>query len=214
MLRVALTGGVATGKTYVRTRIAASGVPTIDADAVVHALFAAGTETSRDIVSRFGPAVAAPDGTIDRQALGALVFEDESERRALEAIVHPRVYERLAAWMAFQAGRDVGWVVAEIPLLFETGRERDFDRVIVAACSEEEQVRRLVRRLGIAESVARVRVAAQWPVGEKAKRASDVIDTSGSLEETDRQVDALCRRIDAAARAEGTRADRSDHRPL
>ena len=201
MLRVALTGGLATGKSCVRGRIASRGVPTIDADAIVHELFAPGTETSRDIVGRFGPGMEADGGAVDRRALGALVFEDAEARRALEAIVHPRVYDRITRWMLAQAARGAAWVLAEIPLLFETSREADFDRVIVAACSPEEQVRRVAERDGLPEAAARDRLAAQWPIAEKARRATDVIDTSGSLADTDRQVDAVCAALDELGRA-------------
>jgi dephospho-CoA kinase len=201
MLKVALTGGLASGKSYVRGRIASRGVPTIDADSIVHELFAPGSETSLDIVGRFGPRMVADGGAIDRRALGALVFEDAEARRALEAIVHPRVYERIARWMAAQAGRGAAWALAEIPLLFETGHEGDFDRVIVAACSPEEQVRRVAHRDGLPEAAARARLAAQWPIAEKAGRATDLIDTSGSVEDTDRQVDAICSKLDALGRA-------------
>jgi dephospho-CoA kinase len=200
MLRVALTGGVATGKSYVRARIASRGVPTVDADAIVHELFAAGSEVSREVVRRFGPAMATRDGGVDRRALGALVFADAAARHRLEAIVHPRVYDHLAAWTSVQAELGARWALAEIPLLFETGREGDFDRVLVVACSTDEQVRRLTRRDGLAEPAARARVAAQWPIDEKMRRATDIVDTSGSLEDTDRQVDAICMGLDEVGR--------------
>jgi dephospho-CoA kinase len=201
MLAVALTGGLATGKSYVRGRIASRGVPAIDADAIVHELFAPGTETSRDVVGRFGPEMVADGGAIDRRALGALVFADAEARRALEAIVHPRVYDRIARWMAAEAAGGAAWALAEIPLLFETGHERDFDRVIVAVCSPEEQVRRVAARDGLTQSAARARLAAQWPIAAKASRASDVIDTSGSFADTDRQVDAFCAALDELGKA-------------
>jgi dephospho-CoA kinase len=163
-------------------------------------LFAAGSEVSREVVRRFGPAMATGDGGVDRRALGALVFADAAARHALEAIVHPRVYDRLAAWTSAQAERGARWALAEIPLLFETGREGDFDRVLVVACSTDEQVRRLARRDGLAEPAARARVAAQWPIDEKVRRATDIVDTSGSLEDTDRQVDAICKGLDEVGR--------------
>jgi dephospho-CoA kinase len=201
MLRVALTGGLATGKSYVRGRIASRGVPTIDADVIVHGLFAPGSETTRDIVGLFGPDMLAGDGAVDRRALGALVFQDAEARRALEAIVHPRVYDRIVRWMAAQEACGARWALAEIPLLFETGHEGDFDRVIVAACPPEEQVRRVAARDGLSESAARARLAAQWPIAEKARRATDVIDTSSSLADADRQVDAVCAALDELGRA-------------
>jgi len=209
MLRVALTGGLATGKSHVRRRIASRGVPTVDADAIVHELFAPGSETSRDIAGLFGPEMVEVGGAVDRRTLGALVFEDAEARRALEAIVHPRVYDRISRWMSSQAARGAGWVLAEIPLLFETRREGEFDRVIVAACSPEEQVRRVAERDGLSESAARARLAAQWPIAKKTERATDVIDTSGSLVETDRQVDAVCAALDELGRA----AARDTERP-
>jgi dephospho-CoA kinase len=201
MLRVALTGGLATGKSYVRGRIASRGVPTIDADVIVHELFAPGSETTCDIVGRFGPDMAAGDGAVDRRALGALVFHDAEARRALEAIVHPRVYDRIVRWMSAQDVCGARWVLAEIPLLFETGHEGDFDRVIVAACSPEEQLRRVAARDGLSDSAARARIAAQWPIAEKARRATDLVDTSNSLADADRQVDAVCAALDELGRA-------------
>ena len=207
MLKVALTGGLATGKSRIRVRIASRRVPTIDADVIVHELFAAGSETSSDIVRRFGPGFAARGGAIDRRALGALVFEDAEARRTLETIVHPRVYDRITRWMAAQAESGAPWVLAEIPLLFETGHQSDFDRVIVAVCSPDDQVRRVAERDGLPETAARARLAAQWPIAEKARQATDLIDTSGSLADTDAQVDAVCAKLDELGRVQGHEVD-------
>ncbi len=201
MLKVALTGGISTGKSYVRARIAARGVPTVDADAIVHEMFGPGSETTADVARRFGASVVRSDGRVDRKALGAVVFGNPDARRDLEAIVHPRVYQRISSWAESQARSGVAWVLADIPLLFETGREGDFDRVVVAACLPEEQLRRLMRREGLGEADALARIALQWPIAEKAKRATDVVDTGGGFEATDRQVDALCRKMDREAEA-------------
>jgi dephospho-CoA kinase len=203
MLKVALTGGVATGKSHVRARVAARGVPTVDADAIVHDLLAAGSDLSVEIASRFGRRMVLGNGAVDRRALGAVVFGDAAARRDLETIVHPRVYERITRWLAVQSSGGARWVLADIPLLFETHHEGEFDRVIVAACPPEEQVRRLAERDGLEESAALARLAAQWPIAEKARRATDVVDTSGTFEFTDSQVDAICRALDdrCAARA-------------
>lgn len=194
-----MTGGIATGKSYVRARIAARGVLTLDADAIVHRLFTGGSDVTAEVRRRFGTSVVRHDGAVDRQALGRIVFADASARRDLEAIVHPRVYERIAEWADAQAREGAPWVLVDIPLLFETGRDRAFDRVIVAACSPEEQVRRIRQRDGLGEAVALARLAAQWPIAEKVRRANDVIDTSGSFGETDRQVDGVCKAIDETA---------------
>lgn len=200
MLRVALTGGIATGKSHVRARIAARGVPTVDADAIVHALFSDDPVVTGEIARRFGAGIILADGRVDRSKLGGVVFEDPSARRDLEAIVHPRVYGRIAGWMSYQDGAGARWVLADIPLLYETRRDGEFDRVIVAACSPEEQVRRAIQRNGLSESAALERLAAQWPIAEKVRRATAVVDTSGTFAETDKQVDAICAELDEVAR--------------
>ncbi len=196
MLKVALTGGIATGKSYVRARVASRGVPTLDADALVHEQLAAGTEAAAEVVRRFGEGVLGADGAVDRRVLAALVFEGERARRDLEAILHPRVYARIEQWESLQAEAGARWTLADIPLLFETGRERDFDRVIATICAPDEQVRRVMARSGCSEAAARSRVAAQWPAATKAARATDVVDTGGTFERTDRQVDAICQKLD------------------
>jgi dephospho-CoA kinase len=199
MLRVALTGGIATGKSYVRARIDARGVPTIDSDRVVHALLAAGTAVTAEIGRRFGLPFLRADGAVDRPALGRLVFGDSAARADLEAIVHPRVYERIFAWAAERESAGAAWVLADIPLLFETGRDGDFDRVVVASCPGELQLQRLMARDRLSAAEARARLAAQWPIEEKARRATDLVNTGGTFAETDRQVDALCAAIDGLA---------------
>ena len=199
MLKVALTGGIATGKSYVRARVAAHGVPTVDADALVHDLLAAGTEATAEVARRFGERVLGEGGAVDRRALAAMVFEDAAARRDLEAILHPRVYARIDEWASLQARAGARWILADIPLLFETGHERDFDRVIATVCSPDEQVRRIMARDGSDEVAARARLAAQWPAALKAARATDVIDTGGTLEATEAQVDAICRKMDEEA---------------
>jgi len=200
MLRVALTGGIATGKSYVRARVAARGVPTVDADSIVHELFAPGSDVTAEVARRFGAGMVLEDGRVDRRALGVVVFQDASARRDLEAIVHPRVYDRIAEWSSSQAQAGARWVLADIPLLYESRRDHEFDRVIVVACSPEEQVRRIMRRDGLNEPAALARLAAQWPIADKTGRASDVVDTGGTLEDTNWQVDAICRKMDEVAR--------------
>lgn len=194
MLRIGLTGGIATGKSTVLRRFAAHGVPVIDADAVARAVVAPGTPGAAAVARRFGPSVMRADGTIDRQALGAIVFGDTAARADLEAIVHPAVRRAIVAWLA-SLPTDTRLAIADIPLLFETGRAADFDVVIVTTCEPGEQLRRLVRRDGLTEEAARQRIAAQWPLAEKTRRADHVIDTGGSLAETEAAVDALLARL-------------------
>jgi dephospho-CoA kinase len=188
MLRVALTGGIATGKSYVAKRLVALGIPVIDADGLAHGVMAAGTEATAAILGRFGSTIAAADGSVDRAKLGPIVFADPSARRDLEQIVHPAVYRAItAAVKGFELSGDAPIVVVDIPLLFETGHEQQFDRVIVTACRPETQIQRLVDR-GLSEAAARQRLEAQLPTADKASRADFVIRTDGTFEETDQQI--------------------------
>lgn len=194
MRRVALTGGIATGKSFCLGRFAALGVPTIDADQLAREVVAPGTAALEAIRARFGAAVIRDDGTLDRQALGAIVFAEDSARADLEAIIHPEVYRRISLWLANQP-RGTRVAIADIPLLFETGHEHDFDCVIVAACEPDEQLRRLMHRDALPVEAARARLAAQWPIAEKVRRADCVIHTDGSHLETERQVAEVLHRL-------------------
>jgi dephospho-CoA kinase len=190
VLRVALTGGIATGKSYVLDQLRQRGVACLDADALVHGVQAAGTEASAAIAARFGSDVLASDGSIDRGKLAPLVFADQAARRDLEAIVHPAVYRAIAAGLRGLELLGDSIAVVDVPLLYETGAEKDFDRVIVTACSPETQIARLVER-GLTEGEARQRLAAQWPTQRKVERADFVIRTDGTFEETNRQIDEI-----------------------
>jgi len=187
--KVALTGGIATGKSWVLRRFAHAGVPTIDADVLAHRVIAPGTPGAESVLRRFGPAVRLVDGGIDRKTLGEIVFSDPAARRDLEAIVHPAVYEAVDGW--FSALPSAPIAVADIPLLFETGHDEDFDVVVVTACEPHEQVRRLMARDGLSVVEAQQRIAAQLPLEDKIRRADHVIRTDGSHAHTDAQVDAL-----------------------
>jgi dephospho-CoA kinase len=194
MLRVALTGGIATGKSFCLARFAALGVPTIDADLLAREAVGPGTPGIAAIKGRFGPGVLRADGGLDRAALAALVFADDTARADLEAIIHPEVYRRISEWLANQP-RGTRIAIADIPLLFETGHEHDFDAVVVAACEPDEQLRRLIHRDSLPVEAARARLAAQWPISEKVKRADFVIHTDGSHLDTERQVEDVLRRL-------------------
>jgi dephospho-CoA kinase len=149
---------------------------------------AAGTEATAAIAERFGAGVLAPDGSVNRAALGAIVFADATARRELEAMIHPAVYRAIEAGMrAFEKIDGSPVAVVEIPLLYETGHANDFDRVIVTACDEDTQLARLAAR-GVPETRARQILAAQKPTAEKAAQADFVIQTGGTTAETDAQV--------------------------
>jgi dephospho-CoA kinase len=196
MVLAALTGGIATGKSYCAGKFASLGVPVIDADRLAREVVAPGTAGLAAIVARFGPSILRTDGTLDRAALARIVFSDRLARADLEAIVHPDVYRRIREW-AVNLPPHTSVAIADIPLLFETGHEHDFDRVIVAACEAEEQIRRLVARDRLAEADARARLAAQWPIEDKVRRGDYVIRTDWGYAETDRQVRDVFERLQA-----------------
>jgi dephospho-CoA kinase len=200
VLRVGLTGGIATGKSYVTARLQAAGLPTIDADRLARDAVAPDSPGLRAVAARFGSAVLTPAGALDRAALGALVFADPDARADLEAIVHPEVRRRIAEWQDELArGGYRGPLVADIPLLFETGRAGDFDVVVVVACDPARQRARVMARDGLSEGAADQRLAAQWPIGEKVARADYVVKTDGTFADTDAQVEVLIERLRASA---------------
>ena len=187
MKRVALTGGIATGKSHVRADFERLGVPTIDADRLARDAVAEGSPGLKAVINRFGRGVLDDTGALDRRKLGSIVFRDPVARRDLEDIIHPAVRSAIDAW--FESISDSAPVaIADIPLLFETGRQGEFDLVIVTACNPLTQIKRVMARDDVSEAEARARVAAQLPIEEKVRRADHVINTDGSFEETNRQV--------------------------
>lgn len=185
--RVALTGGIATGKSYVRSRFEALGVPTIDSDVLAREAVAQGTPGLEAVIRVFGREVLDASGALDRKRLAAIVFSNSEQRRALEAIVHPAVRRATDAWFA-SLDPATPFAMADIPLLYETGRDKDFDAVIVTACDPAEQIRRIMSRDGLSEADARQRIASQLPIADKVSRADYVIRTDGTFEETSQQV--------------------------
>ena len=186
-MRVGLTGGVASGKSTVSVMLADLGAVVVDADLLAREVVASRTPGLAAIAARFGSGVLASDGTLDRPALGRIVFGDNKARAALEAIIHPEVYRRIREWFA-NLPAPTRVAIADIPLVFETGHNHDFDEVVVAACDPDEQVRRVMARDNLTDADARARLAAQWPIEEKVKRANHVIWTDRGFAETDRQV--------------------------
>jgi dephospho-CoA kinase len=199
MLRVALTGGIATGKSYCLARFAALGAAAIDADVLAREAVAPGSPGLKAVVDQFGAGVLTADGSLDRAALGRLVFADAKARAALEAIVHPEVYRRIREWYA-NLPSSHAVAIADIPLVFETGHQHDFDVVVAAACNPDEQLRRVMARDGLSNADARGRLEAQWPIGEKVARATHVIWTDRGFAETDGQIETLYARLTADAR--------------
>lgn len=188
MRRIALTGGIATGKSYVRARFEALGIPTIDSDVLAREAVAPGTAGLAAVVDRFGREVLDEHGVLDRQKVAGIVFADPEARKALEAIVHPSVRSATDRWFASLDPVQHSCAIADIPLLYEVGRDADFDAVIVAACDADTQLRRVMKRDALPEPEARQRIAAQMSIEDKIRRADYVIRTGGTFEATDLQV--------------------------
>lgn len=189
MRTVGLTGGIATGKSTVAGLLRDRGVEVVDSDLLAREVVEPGGEALREIASRFGEGVVGPEGSLDRAALAAIVFADASARADLEAITHPRIAALSAQRIAAAQERGAGLLVVDIPLLYEAQRESAFAGVMVVCAPATLQLRRMVERDGFTEDEARQRIAAQLPIEEKRRRATWVIDNSGTLAQTERQVE-------------------------
>ncbi|MGC9972878.1 MAG: dephospho-CoA kinase [Bryobacteraceae bacterium] len=189
MLSVGLTGGLASGKSLVGQALAALGCHLIEADQLGHQVLLPGGEAYQGAVREFGPGILETDGTINRHKLAAEVFGKPDRLAALNSLVHPpviRLEEELAS--GFAARDPGGIVVVAAAILIETGRHRCFQKVILAVCRPEQQIERAMHRDGLSREEALARLARQMPLEEKRKYADYIIDTSGTKEETLKQV--------------------------
>ena len=192
MQLIGLTGGIAAGKTVVADRLAELGAVRIDADRLAREVVEPGTPALAEIARRFGPGVIAADGSLDRPALGAVVFQDPDARRDLEAITHPAVRALSAARMAAAGEADADAVVVyDIPLLVESGRVDEFDRIVVVHAPREERIRRLVELRGMSPEEADRRIASQAADEDRLAVADVVVDSGVSLASTLAQTDRL-----------------------
>ncbi|MGH9674214.1 MAG: dephospho-CoA kinase [Bryobacteraceae bacterium] len=188
MIRVGLTGGLATGKTHIGRELDRLGCYVVRADELGHAVLAPDGEAFEGVVAEFGRGILNEDGSIDRRKLAAQVFDNPERLAALNRLVHPPVERRERALMnAFAAREPDGIGVIEAAILVETGSYRKFDRLIVAVCGEDQQLERAMQRDGLTREEALARLRRQMPLAEKARLADFVIDTSGSMEDTLRQ---------------------------
>jgi dephospho-CoA kinase len=192
MLRIGLTGGIGSGKSTVAARFAELGAVLIDADVLAREVVGVGTPGLARVVSRFGPEILRPDGSLDRPKLGERVFGDAAALADLNAIVHPLVAERRAELMA-AAGPDAV-VVSDVPLLVETGMAGDFDAVVVVEAPLAVRLARLAAR-GLAEDEARARIARQASDEQRRAVATVVLDNSGDRAALERAVDAAWRQL-------------------
>jgi len=196
-LIIGLTGGIACGKSTVAAMLAERGAFVVDADRIAREVVMPGEPALAEVAAVFGQAVIRDDGTLDRRKLGEIVFADPDKRKRLEAILHPAIRERMWARIRqIKADEPGRIVVADIPLLYETGQEDLYDGVIVVYVPRELQIKRLLaRNPELGEAKARERIDAQMDIERKKEKAEWVIDNSGSPESTERQVEALWREL-------------------
>jgi dephospho-CoA kinase len=185
---VGLTGGIASGKSTAARTLAELGAPIVDADQVARDVVAPGQPALNEIVRSFGREMLLPDGTLDRKRLGAVIFADADKRRTLNAITHPRIGLETQARLGQLRDEGVPVAIYEAALLVENGAHHGLDGLIVTVCDEETQLARLVLRDGYMLTEARARIAAQGPMADKIAAATWVVDTSGPLVETQKQL--------------------------
>jgi len=188
MLRVGLTGGIASGKSTVAGFLRDSEYPVLDADSIARELLEPGQDAYDEVVHEFGDAILNKSGAVDRPKLGAIVFSDSQKRARLNQILHPRIQDVVGKWFAAlqrPGGPDMAF--EDAALILEAGAKKNLDRVVVCWCLPEQQLERLQQR-GLSAEDASLRIAAQMPMDEKRRLADEVIDCSRTIEETQRQV--------------------------
>jgi len=196
MLRVGLTGGLASGKSFVGGTLQQLGCSLIKADELGHEVIQRGGEVYDAVVESFGQEILAEDGEIDRRRLAARVFTDPELLARLNAIIHPAVFRREEALTAeIEAADPHAIVVVEAAILVETGSYTRFARLIVAACTREQQIQRAIKRDRVTREEAEARLARQLPLEEKIRLADYIVDTSGSKEDTVAQVHEVYRSL-------------------
>jgi dephospho-CoA kinase len=195
MLRVGLTGGIATGKTTVASLLRDCDVPVLNADTIGHELLEPGQEAYDEIVAVFDEDILDADGKVNRAKLGGVIFADAQKRARLNQILHPRILEIVQEWFAALDEPDgPEFAVVEAALIFEARYNQRLDKIIVCWCLPEQQMERLTLR-GLSVEEAQQRIAAQMPLSDKRKLADESIDCSGSIEETQRQVNQVAEKL-------------------
>lgn len=185
-----LTGGIGSGKSMVAQMFAQLGAVVIDADQLAREVVEPGQPALQEIVATFGPDVLRADGHLDRPKLADIIFANSAERAKLDAITHPRIRARMDEEITARRSAP-GVLIADIPLLYENKRTKSVEKVIVVWVDPQTQLRRIRQRNGLSDEAARQRIAAQMPLAKKRARADHLIDNTGSLEDTRRQVEAI-----------------------
>ena len=194
MLRIGLTGGIASGKSTVAALLRDRDYPVLDADVLAHELLEPGQDTYHEVVREFGDGILTSGGRVDRRRLGAIVFADAGKRERLNQIMHPRIQQIVAQWFEVldrPGGPD--FAIEDAALILEARANRNFDRVVVCWCRPEQQIERLKAR-GLSLEDAEQRIQSQMPLDEKRRLADDVVDCSGSIEDTEKHVEELISR--------------------
>lgn len=196
MLRVGLTGGIASGKSLVARVFKDLGAHLVDADRIVHELLEPGSEAGREVLDCFGEEILLPDGRIDRRKLGAIVFNDADKRARLNQCLHPKVFEAYQAQVRRVCNRSPhAIIVLDAALLIETGYHRGMDRVVVVYADPEQQLERLISRNGFTKEEALARIQSQMPLADKRRFADYVIDNTGTRERTVQQAREVYSRL-------------------
>ncbi len=199
MLRVGLTGGIATGKTTVAAMLRELEVPVLNADPLGHELLEPGQPALDEVLAAFGNEILDPDGKVNRAKLGSIVFADEQKRARLNQILHPRILKLVQKWFAaLDEPEGPEFAVVEAALIAEASYHQSLDKLLVCWCTPEQQIERLKQR-DLSLEQAKQRIAAQMPLEEKRKLADIAIDCSGSIDETERQVVDAAEKLKKAA---------------
>lgn len=194
LLRVGLTGGIASGKSALAKLLSERGIPVIDSDTIARDLVAPGSEALSEIARALGSEVVAPDGGLDRKRVGQIVFADDAKRKTLENILHPRIMAEQDRWLdRIEEAGESPVAVVEAALMIESGGSKRFDLVVVVNCGEAQQIERFMERAGMDEAAARARIEAQMPLSEKVKLADRVVENRGSLPDLAAEAESLVR---------------------
>jgi dephospho-CoA kinase len=199
LLNVALTGNVASGKSTVAAQWAKSGVPITSADELSRLVVLPGTPGIQAVRNTFGDEILAADGTLDRARLRTVILSDEDARRKLEGILHPLIWERRDQWLEARHVEGEGLVVSEIPLLFETGREGDFDVIVLVDAFESERIQRLIQTRGLNVEEARQLIGVQIEASVKQSKADYVLSNNGTLEDLNSAAGELLKELQSRA---------------
>jgi dephospho-CoA kinase len=196
MLTVGLTGGIGSGKSTVAKILAALGAPSFDADKVGHEIYLPGGPAYRDVIAAFGDGIVAPDGTIDRKKLGPIVFADPAQLKRLEAIVHPRMFERMREMVAeMRAKGATAPIVIEAAILIEAKWQPLFDEIWLVVAPREKVIQRVEAERGLKPEQTEARIKAQLSDEERRKHCSLVVDNSGTIEQLHAAVAVLWREL-------------------